>query len=216
LRYDAGMTTTSGRRAANRSEPRERLLRTASRLFYSEGISGVGVDRIVSEGHVTLATFYRHFPSKEDLVISYLEGVHDAIAEQITAATTQAQGPEDVRALGEHVVSELGQNGFRGCAFINAASEYENPDSPVRRVIASHRHWYYDAVRRAFDKAGHSHPGNAARHFLMLRDGAMTGASLDSSTTAKRTFNRGVEGLLRSIDMTPQDPTDDEEEASSA
>ena len=103
----------------------------------------------------------------------------------------------------------------RGCAFINAASEYEVPDSPVRQVIASHRHWYYDVVRRAFDCAGHRHPGNAARHFLMLRDGAMTGGSLDSSTTAKRTFNRGVEGLLRSIDMTPVDPTDDGEEASS-
>ena len=214
--YDPHMTTSTGRRAAKRSEARERLLRTASQLFYSQGISGVGVDRIVSEGHVTLATFYRHFPSKEDLVISYLEGVHDTIAEQITAATTQAHGPEDVRALGEQVVSELGQKGFRGCAFINAASEYEDPDNPVRRVIASHRHWYYDAVRRAFDNAGHSHPGNAARHFLMLRDGAMTGGSLDNSTTAKRTFNRGVEGLLRSIDMTPLDPTDDAEEASDA
>jgi AcrR family transcriptional regulator len=206
------MSTAAGRRAAKHSEPRERLLRTASELFYSEGISGVGVDRIVSEARVTLATFYRHFPSKEDLVISYLEGVHDAVAEQITAATTQAQGPEDVRALGGQVVSELARNGFRGCAFINAASEYEDPQSPVRQVIASHRHWYYETVRRAFDNAGHSHPGNAARHFLMLRDGAMTGGSLDSSTTAKRTFNRGVEGLLRSIDMTPLDPTDDGDE----
>ena len=210
------MTTTSGRRAAKRSEARERLLSTASQLFYSEGISSVGVDRIVSDGHVTLATFYRHFPSKEALVISYLEGVHDAIAEQITAVIAQTQGPEDVRALGEQVVFELGQKGFRGCAFINAASEYEDPDSPVRQVIASHRYWYYDTVRQAFDSAGHPHPGNAARHFLMLRDGAMTGGSLDSSTTAKRTFNRGVEGLLRSVGMTPLDPTDDGEEASSA
>jgi AcrR family transcriptional regulator len=210
------MTTTSGRRGAKRSEARERLLSTASRLFYAEGIAGVGIDRIVSEAHITLATFYRHFPSKQDLVIGYLEGVHDAVAEQITAATTQAQGPEDVRALGDQVVSQLGQKGFRGCAFINVASEYEDPDSPVRRVIASHRHWYYEVVRRAFENAGHSHPGNAARHFLMLRDGAMTAGSLDSSTTAKRTFKRGVEGLLRSIDMTPVDPSDDGEEASSA
>ena len=210
------MTTASSRRAPKRSEARERLLSTASQLFYSEGISGVGVDRIVSEGHVTLATFYRHFPSKEHLVISYLEGVHDAIAEQLTAVITQARGPEDVRAVGEQVVSELGQKGFRGCAFINAASEYEDPNSPVRQVIANHRHWYYDTVRQAFDSAGHPHPGNAARHFLMLRDGAMTGGSLDSSTTAKRTFNRGVEGLLRSIDMTPLDPTDDSEEPSNA
>jgi hypothetical protein len=50
----------------------------------------------------------------------------------------------------------------------------------------------------------------------MLRDGAMTGGSLDSSTTAQRTFNRGVEGLLRSIDMTPLDPTDDGEQAPSS
>jgi AcrR family transcriptional regulator len=210
------MTTTGGRPAAKRSEARERLLSTASHLFYSEGISGVGVDRIVSEGHVTLATFYRHFPSKEALVISYLEGVHDAIAEQTAAVMTHAPGPADVRAFGEQVVSELGRKGFRGCAFINAASEYEDRDSPVRQVIASHRRWYYDAVRRAFDSAGHPHPGNAARHFLMLRDGAMTGGSLDSSATAKRTFKRGVEGLLRSIDMTPVDPTDDGEEPSSA
>jgi AcrR family transcriptional regulator len=210
------MTASTSRPAAKRSEARERLLSTASQLFYSEGISGVGVDRIVSEGHVTLATFYRHFPSKEHLVISYLEGVHDAIAEQITAVITQARGPEDVRALGDQVVSELGQEGFRGCAFINAASEYEDPNSPVRQAITAHREWYYDAVRRAFNSAGHAHPGNAARHFLMLRDGAMTGGSLDSSTTAKRTFKRGVEGLLRSVDMTPLDPTDDGEEASSA
>jgi hypothetical protein len=50
----------------------------------------------------------------------------------------------------------------------------------------------------------------------MLRDGAMTGGSLDSSTTAKRTFTRGVEGLLRSVDMTPLDPTDDAEQGPSA
>jgi AcrR family transcriptional regulator len=205
--------TTGNRRPPKRSVPRERLLATASRLFYSEGIAGVGVDRIVSESQITLATFYRHFPSKEDLVIAYLEGVHEMIAERITAVTTHPRSPENVRALGAQVLAELGQEGFRGCAFINAASEFENPDSRVRQVIASHRQWYYDTVRRAFAGAGHSYPGNAARHFVMLRDGAMTGGALDSSTIAKRTFNRGVEGLLRSIGMTAVDPADDADES---
>ncbi len=67
-----------------------------------------------------------------------------------------------MRALGEQVVSELGQKGFRGCAFIIAASEYEDPNSPVRQFVANHRHWYYDTVRQAFHSAGHPHPGNAA------------------------------------------------------
>ncbi|MET1075426.1 MAG: helix-turn-helix domain-containing protein, partial [Umezawaea sp.] len=54
------------------SSPRDRLLDTASRLFYAEGIRTVPVDRLVTEADVTRATFYRHFPSKEDLVVAYL------------------------------------------------------------------------------------------------------------------------------------------------
>jgi AcrR family transcriptional regulator len=203
------MSTATNQRPAKRSDARDRLVAAASRLFYAEGISSVGVDRIVSEAQVTLATFYRHFPSKDDLVIAYLEGVHDTIEAQATSRTAGTQGHGTVRALGEQVLSELGHEGFRGCAFINAASEFEDADVPVRKVISNHRRWYHDTIRRAFAKAGHSSAGNAARHFTMLRDGAMTGGSLDSSTIAKRTFKRGVEGLLRSIAMTPVDPIDD-------
>ena len=155
----------------------------------------------MSESHVTLATLYRHFPRKEDLVVSYLERVHDLIADQITATTGSAQGRDLVRALGVSVTGELSQPGFRGCAFINAASEFEDPESPVRQAVARHRQWYYELVRGAFAQAGHARPGNAARHFVMLRDGAMVGGGLDSPTAAKRTFVRGVEGLLKSIDI---------------
>lgn len=192
-----------------RSEARERLLATASRLFYTEGINRVGVDRIVSESHVTLATFYRHFPGKQDLVVAYLQGVHDTIAERAAAVSERAEGRELVRALGAEVVAELGHEGFRGCAFIKAASEFEDPEGPVRATVAAHRRWYYDLMRRAFADAGHGLPSNAARHFLMLRDGAVTAGHLDSTTAAQRTFKRGVEGLLRSIDMeaSPDDVT---------
>ncbi len=195
------MPSTDRSGPARRSEPRERLLATASRLFYAEGINSVGVDRIVSESRVTLATFYRHFPAKQDLVVGYLQGVHDLLEARAAVLTERAQGHELVRALGAEVVAEIGQAGFRGCAFINAASEFEDPDGPVRRVVAAHRRWYYDLVRRAFAEAGHEHSANAARHFLMLRDGAVTAGYLDRATTAQRTVKRGVEGLLRSIGM---------------
>jgi AcrR family transcriptional regulator len=182
-----------------RSEARDRLLATASRLFYAEGIKGVGVDRIVAESQVTLATFYRHFAGKEALVVAYLEAVHALITEQTQAAVAGTEGRDQVRALGAGVLAELGQPGFRGCAFINAASEFEDPDSPVRRVVAHHRTWYRELISRAFAQAGHARPGSAARHFLMLRDGAMVGGALDSPAAARQTFNRGVEGLLKSI-----------------
>jgi AcrR family transcriptional regulator len=182
-----------------RSEARERLLAAATQLFYSEGIKGVGVDRIVSAADTTLATFYRHFPGKQDLVVAYLQAVHDSIAGRAEASTKD--GRELVSEIGAEVLAEIGHEGFRGCAFINAASEFEDPASPVREVVAAHRQWYYERLRRAFADAGHNRPGNAARHFVMLRDGAVTAGYLDSPTAAQRTFKRGVRGLIRAIDV---------------
>jgi AcrR family transcriptional regulator len=205
------MPTSAEPLPVKRSEARERLLATASGLFYAEGIGSVGVNRIVSSSKVTLATFYRHFPGKEDLVIAYLQGVHDAIAERTAAVTGHLEGRELIRAIGKEVTAEIDRPGFRGCAFVNAASEFEDAESPVRSVVAAHRAWYYGLVRVGFIDAGHQRPGNAARHFLMLRDGAMTAGCLDDTTIARRTFSRGVEGLLRSIDDEPTSPSDDDE-----
>jgi AcrR family transcriptional regulator len=196
------MASTAPKAPAKRSEARERLLAAASELFYSEGINSVGVDRIVGAANVTLATFYRHFPSKQDLVVAYLQAIHDTLVERAAAAAaTGIEGRELVAAIGAEVVAEVGHEGFRGCAFINAASEFEDRESPVRKVVAAHRQWYFERLRKAFAEAGHKRPGNAARHFVMLRDGAVTAGYLDSPTAAQRTFKRGVEGLIRAIDI---------------
>jgi AcrR family transcriptional regulator len=203
------VSPSSASRPARRSEARERLLARASELFYAEGIGSVGVSRIVAEGGVTLATFYRHFPAKQDLVVAYLEAVHDLIAERASALRTDLEGEDLVRALGREVASEVARPGFRGCAFLNAASEFEDAEHPVRRAVAEHRHWYYGLVREAFAQTGHALPGNAARHFVMLRDGAMSAGYLEGPTVARRTFERGVEGLLRSVDLQPADPRED-------
>jgi AcrR family transcriptional regulator len=183
-----------------RSEARERLLATASQLFYAEGIHSVGVERIVKEAQVTLATLYRHFPSKVDLAVAYLQNAHDHIAARALDQAGRLQGRDLVRAIGDDVTSQIRQAAFRGCAFLNAAAEFEDPRSPVRQVVAEHRQWYYGLVHQAFVDAGHQRPANAARHFVMLRDGAMSAAYLDTPTVATRTFARGVDGLIRTID----------------
>ena len=209
------MPTEARGHSVKRSEPRERLLATASELFYAEGINSVGVNRIVSAGNVTLATFYRHFPSKQHLVVAYLQRIHETLVARADALTRRQEGQGLVRAIGDDVAAEIGHANFRGCAFIKAASEFEDPENPVRLAVADHRRWYYEFVRRAFAEAGHQRPGSAARHFVMLRDGAMTTGFLESATTARRTFHRGVEGLLRSVDgssqAAPDDPVDEPE-----
>lgn len=187
---------------ARRSEARERLLAAASQLFYSEGINTVGVDRIVAAANVTLATFYRHFPSKEDLVVAYLESAHQMLVDRAAALDAKGlEGGDLVTAIGDEVVAELGFEGYRGCAFLNAASEFEDPESPVRKVVHRHREWFYERLRRAFAQAGHERPSSAARHFVMLRDGAVSAAYLDSKTAAQRNFKRVIEGLAWSINL---------------
>ena len=194
------VTTIATLPPAKVSEARERLLATATQIFYAEGINTVGVDRIVSDASVTRATFYRHFPSKQDLVLAYLQKVHDAIEERHVALVAAHEPPDVLKALGEDIAAQLERPGFRGCAFINAASEFEDGDGPIRQAVAAHRAWFLGVVRDAFVAAGHGSPGPAAEHFVMLRDGAMVGGHLGDAAVAAETFRRGVDGLLRSGD----------------
>jgi AcrR family transcriptional regulator len=183
---------------AKTSAARERLLDTAARIFYAEGINTVGVHRIVEEAGVTLATFYRHFPSKQDLILAYLQRVHDDFESRATAAQKAAEDPRDVlRSIGTNITAQLFEPGFRGCAFINAASEFEDPRGPIMRAVLAHRAWFYALVRDAFASAGHAQPDLAAGHYVMLRDGATTAGHLGDPSQARDAFERGVAGLLR-------------------
>lgn len=183
---------------AKSSAPRERLLETAARIFYAEGVNTVGVQRIVEEAGVTLATLYRHFPSKQDLVLAYLQAVHDRFEAQAITAQQAAETPGDVlSSIGNNITAQLTEPGFRGCAFINAASEFQDPDGPIMRAVLAHRAWFYALVRDAFASAGHAEPDVAAGHYIMLRDGATTAGHLGDPAQARGTFERGVAGLLR-------------------
>ena len=193
----------SGRsRGHGRSEARERLLSTASALFYREGIRAVGVERILAEAPATRATFYRHFPSKEELVLAYLRGVDAHIRADVQAAIETAPSPADaLRAIGTAVADDLAKPEFRGCAFLKAAAEYPDPNDPVRQVVLDHRAWYVATLTELFTQVfGTSprrpNPHHAARHFVMMRDGAMSGAHLDGVDSVGAAFHRGVEGLL--------------------
>ncbi|MCE0764227.1 TetR/AcrR family transcriptional regulator [Pseudonocardia kujensis] len=179
------------------SEARLRLLGTASRIFYSEGLHSVGVDRIITEADTTRATFYRHFPGKEDLVVSYLEEADRALRARFAGAQETDGSAEDVfRAVAADIAGDIRGEGFRGCAFLNAAAEYPDPEHPVRRRVAAHRDWFLGAVTDLLSRIGEGPAESAGRHFVMLRDGAMAAGCLADPEVVSRTFLDGVEGLL--------------------
>ena len=124
------------------SEARTRLLTTASRLFYTEGLRAVGIDRVIAEAQVTRATLYRHFPSKDDLLVAYLSQIDERIRERVAAARASSDDPDVViRRIAEDIADEIRGKGFRGCAFLNAAAEYPDTEHPVHRAVLAHREW---------------------------------------------------------------------------
>ncbi|MBT0993439.1 TetR/AcrR family transcriptional regulator [Cellulomonas sp. DKR-3] len=179
------------------SAARERLLRTAAALFYRDGVRAVGVDRVVAEAAVTRATFYRHFPGKDDLVVAYLRAADGAVREH---AGEPPGGADEARAWLRATTRELGRTvcgaGFRGCPFINAAAEYPDPTSAVRVAVLEHRAWLEGAVRTAFARSGHPDAAGAARHWMALRDGAMVAAYLTDPQVARASLEHGVDDLL--------------------
>ena len=180
------------------SAARSRLLGTATRIFYAEGIHSVGIDRIVAEAQVTRATLYRHFPGKEDLVLAYLGEVDRAMRAQVDDAATRGLSAADtIRALSESIAQGIKSPGFRGCAFLNAAAEYSDPDHPVHKAVIAHRQWFLDTVTELLARIQETPAELAARHFVMLRDGAMAAGCLFDPALICETFLRGVDGLLQ-------------------
>lgn len=177
--------------------PRERLLRTASRLFYAEGIHAVGVDRLVTEASVTRATFYRHFPSKDDLVGAYLQATAATIRGAVEEARRGRSPHDAVRAVMTVLGDATGVDGFRGCQFLNAAAEYPDTAHPVRAIIDDQRTWLFGVLRDLSADLGHPDPDHAARVLVLLHDGAFQGAELDDATVVRETLRRAVDDVFR-------------------
>ena len=176
---------------------RSRLLNTAKRAFYQDGIRSVGIDRIVAEAQVTRATLYRHFAGKDDLVLAYLDEVHQAMRGQVHDAAAKELPADTIRTLSRSIADGIRSPGFRGCAFLNAVAEYPDPGHPVHRAVLAHRQWFLNTITHLLARSREAPAEPAARHFVMLRDGAMAAGCLFDPTLISDTFLRGVEGLLQ-------------------
>lgn len=181
--------------AAGASVARRRLLDTATRLFYTEGIRGVGIDRIIAEAGVAKATFYNHFPSKDDLVLAYIEE-QDQLGRSAVAAITE-RPPRDMIAAILGRISDAAVGGdFRGCPFLNAAAEYPDSASPVRRAIAARRTWYHDLLSEHLAADGDPTPQVTASLLVALSDGLLEIAYLDDPSTVPGLVDEALERLF--------------------
>lgn len=160
--------------------PRDRVLDTADRLFFSVGVHAVGVDRIIAEAGVARATLFRHFPTKDHLIAAYLERRAATARATLTALRdAQAEPAQLLTAIADVVDDYRRQTGFRGCEFINAAAEFGDPEHPARRLAVEQRRWITDFLAETLAAAGRPDSRETAEAMLMVRTGALVGASLE-------------------------------------
>lgn len=157
---------------------KERILRKAHDLFYAEGLRATGIDRVIAEAGVTKVTFYRHFPSKSDLILAYLNLRHeqwmkwfiDALARHGGASNGAQALPQAMKewfrgkALGD----------FRGCAFLNGVSEMGPVMPAIVEVTRQHKQQMTDAIEAILPASGKRK--RAAEALATAVDGAIVQA----------------------------------------
>ncbi|WP_394892841.1 TetR/AcrR family transcriptional regulator [Mesorhizobium sp. AaZ16] len=177
------------------SPARRRLLDTATRLFYDGGIHAVGIDRIIAEAGVAKATFYNHFPSKDELVVAYIEE-QDRLGRAAVAALPKQSPRKMIAGIMGRISEAVIAGGWRGCPFLNAAAEYPDPTSLVRRAIDARRVWYHDSLRDLLAADGDPSPSVTASLLVAVSDGLLESAYLDNPEKVPALVREAVARLL--------------------
>jgi AcrR family transcriptional regulator len=146
---------------------KERILETADRLFYLQGIRAVGVDTIAAEIGISKRTLYNHFPSKDELIAAYLE-------RRFTRAPASDKPPvEQILGTFDRLERGFASKGFRGCPFVNAVAELGAQDQSVKKIAIrfkeSRRLWFRDLLLQL----GVADPEGLATQLTLLVDGAI-------------------------------------------
>lgn len=152
-----------------KSDPRERILSVADRLFYAEGVRATGTEKIMSVAEVAKATFYRHFESKDALVLAYLENRDQALWDYLS----QPAPPKNLREALTKFEQMANWPEIIGCPFLRIASEFPDPAHPFHRLAIEHQNKIAEYLAEllkpfAVDKRA------AASAILSVIDGALS------------------------------------------
>lgn len=154
---------------------RDRIVRTAHDLFYTDGFHAVGLDRILESVGVTKTTFYNHFESKDDLVLEALK-MHDRWWRNEFMELLRKHGGDTPRgqllAVFDALDEIFADAGYNGCIFINVGVEFPLPHDPAHEAAAEHKGKMVSIIRELAGYAGAEDPGAFAEELSMVMEGA--------------------------------------------
>jgi len=173
--------------AEKKASPRQRLLAAADELFYNEGIHSVGIDRVIEKAGVAKGSLYYNFSGKDDLVKEYLLGRHARWTVRIDAAiAAQADPKAKVLAVFDVLGELFAEPDYRGCAFLNAVAEAAE-GGPELAAAANFRAWVHGMFNGLVASLDVPSPTLLADQLVILYDGAVAAAQMDSSPAAAQT-----------------------------
>ena len=177
--------------------PAERLLATATELFAAHGIRAVGIDRILAEAGVAKASLYSAFGSKDGLVTAYLERLDERDRARWAAAVAEVTDPV-VRLLTffDLAAASAPIRNFRGCQYLNAATEFPGQDLPMLAPVRAHRVWVREVMVAALREAGCPSADEVAQRVQVIYDGALAGTKFTHSDEAIQLGRSMAIGLI--------------------
>lgn len=153
--------------------PKNKLFQTATRLFYQEGYRATGVDTIAAESGIGKMTLYRHYPSKDHLIVAYLRDSNEQFWNEFEAITREAPTPRDKLLAFFQSLQEYARTpACYGCPFLNVATEYPALDYPGHEVALEHKQEVRARFRALAAEAGARSPEVLADQLFLLMDGA--------------------------------------------
>ena len=203
----ADPTTESRRRPRGAGTPdlREHILATASELFYQRGARAVGVDLIIEKAGIAKTSLYRYFPTKDDLIVAFLER-EDVDFWSVWDEVGQRYAGDPAGELNAHmgwIGGRLSRENYRGCPQINVAAEFAEQDHPARQVARSHM----QALRARLTAIAHrldvAQAGQLAAQLAVLVNGAFVSSDVLAGDDPAEVLQASVLALITAARAAP-------------
>jgi AcrR family transcriptional regulator len=159
--------------------PKDKVFQTASRLFYQNGYRAIGVDTIAAESGIGKMTLYRHYPSKDDLIVAYLKDSDELFWNNFEQIIKDAATPrEKLIAFFQSLQDYVRTPACYGCPFLNVATEYPEADHSGHQIALEHKQSVRARFRQLAKEAGAQSPEVLADQLFLLMDGAYMAARM--------------------------------------
>lgn len=176
---------------------RERILETAAALFYERGFHAVGVDLVIERAGVAKTTLYRHFPSKDDLIVAYLERANEQFWTWLDAAVVPDVSPRDrLIAVFEAVQKLACSRTCLGCTFQVTSAEFPDPAHPCHATALAHKQAVRTRLRQLARDAGADDPDSLGDALLLVMDGAFAAARMYRRASPARHVVAAAQALI--------------------